>query len=398
MESKDSSEVFEDFLPDDGVYYRAPGVSHRLRSFPHSGPVNIYKDQFKVENKYTNEVPSRIQVPAEKKRWEVSYPEYSPPEYITENVWSNSRNLNPKGWGDPDPNIREDDPRYMPLFKKFNPIWVRGIQRDREGNILHPYGRTGIRGQGVLGNRRINEAVDPIVLHFDGKEVKILLVKRNPRDTLDNSWAIPGGMVDYRPESDSYTVPVRLNNLLSSAQVKAPTALRRSIIHKDKNTTKVQFVESIIPDTKDEGKDDNGSKDNIGDAYRELKEETGFEGRIAYHMLLAHMYSDDVRNTDTTWIVTSLFLLIAEKAEMVTGDGVETAEARWVSIMEALEFDFFASHRIMILAAIRYYIVRSFHDRGISNTRTHELAFKYLRQFSELDLPLEFSELLMLKE
>jgi len=288
--------------------------------------------------------------------------------------------LNPKGWADPDPSIREDDAKYASLFKKFNPVWLHGISRDENGEILHPYGRTGIRGQGVLGNRRVNEAVDPIVLFLDekDKDVKVLLIKRFPVDTKDNSWAIPGGMVDYAPDTDSYTVPLRLGNLLSTSKVKAPPKLAKSA-----GLTPLVHKEDKVP---------------FNDALRELKEETGFTGKVAYQKLLAQMYSDDVRNTDTTWISTSLFLLIADVAQSLTADGVETSEAKWVPFHEAMEFDFFASHRLMIVAAVRYYIIRSFHDRDLDGSPEHQQAYMYLRGAPDLELPDTFEGLLLLTE
>jgi len=136
----------------------------------------------------------------------------------------------------------------------------------------------------------------------------------------------------------------------------------------------------------------------VGDALRELREETGFRGKISYQKLLAQMYSDDVRNTDTTWIVTSLFLMIADSAYPVAGDGVETAVAEWVPIYKAFTLDFFASHRQMILAAIRYYVVRSFADRGLQGSVSHHRAYIYLREVPDLNLPYTFGNLINITE
>mmetsp|Transcript_27029 Transcript_27029/g.27271 ORF Transcript_27029/g.27271 Transcript_27029/m.27271 type:complete len:388 (-) Transcript_27029:309-1472(-) len=354
-------------IPQDGVYFRAPGVSSNLRSFPVSGPVNCYKDHFKVPDAGRSTVPLRSVIPDDKKDWDVEYPDYTSHEYITELVLLNSRNRNPNGWADPEPGIDRDDPQYTKLFKRINPVWLRGLRKDDCQNMLHPYGRCGIRGQGVLGNRHVNEAIDPITVFHDVKQnvIKVLLIKRNPVDTKDVDWAIPGGMVDYKNENDAYTVPLRLNKLLSTFDVKAPTLLK---------------------DTQRELRDN---------ALRELKEETGFSGNVSYQKLIAQMYSDDTRSTDTTWIVTSVFLLVTDSSEAVAADGVETSEARWVPFKYAMEnLEFFASHKSMLIAALRYFITNSFADRKISGCASHRLAFEHLRDMKELDLPQTFEEMI----
>jgi len=354
-------------IPTDGVYFRAPGVSKSLRSFPIGGPVNCYKDHFKVPDATNKTVPIRSVVPDDKKDWNIDYPGYTSHEYITELVITNARNKNPTGWGDPEPHIPKNHPEYGKLFKTVNPIWHLGLYRDENDNLLHPYGRCGVQGQGVLGNRHVNEAIDPITVYHDVKYnvVKVLLIKRNPVDTKDIDWAIPGGMVDYKTDNDAYTVPIRLNKLLSTYDVKAPTLLK---------------------DTQRELRDN---------ALRELKEETGFSGNVNYQKLVAQMYSDDTRSTDTTWIVTSVFLLITDSCEDVTADGVETSEARWVPFKFAMEkLDFFASHKSMLLATLKYFVTNSFADRKMSGCAAHRLAFEYLKSIEGLELPATFEQVI----
>lgn len=354
-------------IPDDGVYFRAPGVSKSLRSFPVDGPVNCYKDHFKVPDAYSKTVPIRSIITEDKKSWTVEYPEYTSHQYVTELVLTNARNRNPTGWADPEPGIQKDSTEFGKLFKQVNPIWLNGLYTDSNGNFLHPYGRCGVQGQGVLGNRHINEAIDPITVFHDLKNnvVKVLLIKRNPIDTKDMDWAIPGGMVDYKTDVDSYTVPVRLNKLLSTYDVKAPTLLK---------------------DTQRELREN---------ALRELKEETGFSGNVNYQKLVAQMYADDTRSTDTTWIVTSVFLLITDNCEDVAGDGVETSEAQWVPFKHAIEeLTFFASHRSMLLATLKYFVTNSFADRKISGCPAQRLAFEYLKSVPGIELPDTFEEVI----
>lgn len=368
---------FTDELPLDGVYYRADGVSMKLRSFPVSGPVNIYKDTFKIPNAFTGEVPLRIPIPDDKKSWSEMFPSYKPENYITEQVLENSRNRNRSGWADPEPGIPENSREFGKLFKPFNPIWLRGISRDSSGEILHPYGRTGIRGQGVLGNRHVNEAVDPILVYFDPilNQLKVLLVKRNPVDTTANDWAIPGGMVDYRPESGDYSVPARLSKMMNAYKMGGLESMGETDIAAKIHTPHPIPLIHTISELQE-------------NALRELHEETGFSGKIGYQKLLAQLYADDVRTTDSTWIVTSMFLLIAEQIGELNVDGVEVSEARWTPYHEiGPELGLFASHKSMIDEAVKYYTVNSFIDRELFGTSTHEAVYTYLSSISSLDLP-----------
>mmetsp|Transcript_16967 Transcript_16967/g.17028 ORF Transcript_16967/g.17028 Transcript_16967/m.17028 type:complete len:392 (+) Transcript_16967:250-1425(+) len=349
-------------IPEDGVYFRAPGVSRSLRSFPVGGPVNCHQDSFKNVDAFSKKVPTRLRVPIECRRWEVPYDDYEPESYIAESVLRNCRNRNPDGYADPEPGIDVMDPRYTKLFKPFNPIWLRGLSRNHLGLYLHPYGRVGITGQGVLGNRQINEAIDPVTTYLDETtgEVYVLLIKRIARSTKDTTWAVPGGMVDFKPENNSYTLPRALNKVYES--------MTRRI-------------------TQEEHDSDSSLKEN---ALRELKEETGFNSHVTYQKLIAQMYCDDSRTTDTTWIGTTVFLLVPLECQDVKPDGVETAQALWVPFKEALTYEFYASHRSIVTTAVRYYVTNSFRDRGISGSEEHCQAYEYLQSVMELDLPQNF--------
>lgn len=352
-------------VPYDGVYYRAPGVSENLRSFSIDGPANCYRDSFIKPDVVTNTVPHRAEVPKEFRSWNINYESYDPPDYITMETLSNSRNRNPKGWADPEPSIKISDPSFSHLFKKCNPIWYRGLACDANGNYVHPYGRVGIKGQGTLGGRHVNEAIDPVTVFLDPDTgvVKVLLIKRIATDVNETTWAIPGGMVDFKPETGAYTVPRVLASAYEAYKVMLKTDLYDTAV------------------------EEANLKEN---AMRELNEETGFSGNTVYQKMIAHMYCDDVRNTDTTWIVTSLFLIVPAQCEVVRADGHETSAAAWVPMKEAMGYEFFASHRFMISVTLRYYITNSFHERKMQGSTLHRLAYDYLKNIPELDLPQSF--------
>jgi len=102
----DETSLYTDgIVPLDGVYYRATGVTTSLRSFPISGPVNCYLDNFKNPDAYSKQIPRRVVVPEELRPWKVRFENYDPDEYIAESVLRNCRNINPKGYADPEPSI-----------------------------------------------------------------------------------------------------------------------------------------------------------------------------------------------------------------------------------------------------------------------------------------------------
>lgn len=361
-------------IPIDGVYFRAPGVSSSLRAFSTDGPVNCYRDSFVQPDAVTNSIPRRVNIPKEFRSWHTKHENYNPPSYITVDTLSNCRNRNPKGWADPEPSISVNDPSYKHLFKPCNPIWYKGLSRDSNGNYLHPYGRIGIKGQGTLGGRHINEAIDPVTVYLDVDTgiVTVLLIKRNATDVNECTWAVPGGMVDFKPDSGNYTLPRALSSAYTSMQLMFKPDLRDS----------AAAVES-----------ENNLKEN---ALRELNEETGFSGASVYQKLIAQMYSDDVRNTDTTWIVTTLFLIVPERCEAVQGDGAETSVAAWVPIQEAMGYEFFASHRFIVIHTLRYYVTHSFRDRNMQGSPGHRMAYDYLKVIPEMELPETFELLFSL--
>lgn len=122
-------------------------------------------------------------VPPEFRGWDVSYPDYSPPDFTAESVLTTGV---AQGWADPE-SPKDVNFSSRPSFEgelKFD---------DQTGRPLNPKGRQGIQGRGELGKWGVNNAADPIVIAVDNAGArKILLIRR--KDTQE--WALPGGMVD----------------------------------------------------------------------------------------------------------------------------------------------------------------------------------------------------------
>ncbi|KAL5017471.1 hypothetical protein ScPMuIL_007060 [Solemya velum] len=139
----------------------------------------------------------RFPVPDEKVKWDVPFPEYDPVDYTAESVKCGPI------WADVD--FREFDaaqPKWNSLDGKVNRNSYDGKYEIGDKN---PYGRTGLKGRGLLGRWGPNHAADPMlqgewkrvggekVKGADGKYIlQFIAVQR--ADTKE--WALPGGMVD----------------------------------------------------------------------------------------------------------------------------------------------------------------------------------------------------------
>ena len=98
-------------------------------------------------------------------------------------------------------------PNWNSLDGQINRESYNGIyQIDKEGYPLNIFGRTGIRGRGLLGRYGPNFAADPIVTKFkldkSGKPVNYAHSGKNILQMCAierhdcHEWALPGGMVD----------------------------------------------------------------------------------------------------------------------------------------------------------------------------------------------------------
>ncbi len=145
---------------------------------------------FKARSEKPAEYPDRFPVPDSLVSWDIVYPGYDPPYYVSPVVLRNDSTANPIGWADP------EDMSKMP----GRPVesFSGPLKFDEGGKPLNPAGRTGIAGRGLLGKWGPNYAADPIItrINSDTKQLEMLAVQR--RD--NGQWAIPGGMVDKGEE------------------------------------------------------------------------------------------------------------------------------------------------------------------------------------------------------
>jgi ADP-ribose pyrophosphatase len=122
--------------------------------------------------------------------WDVVYPDYAPPYYVSPVVLANDSTLKANGWADPE----DISLLPMPPCESLS----GALTLDRKGRPRNPIGRTGIEGRGLLGKWGPNYAADPIITRINSETgcIELLAVQRKD----NGQWAIPGGMVDKGEE------------------------------------------------------------------------------------------------------------------------------------------------------------------------------------------------------
>uniref|UniRef100_UPI00398EE612 ADP-ribose pyrophosphatase, mitochondrial-like n=1 Tax=Pristiophorus japonicus TaxID=55135 RepID=UPI00398EE612 len=144
----------------------------------------------------------RFPVPDDKVDWAVPWADYKPVNYAAHSL------LKQPPWADPP--YGDEGELDKPL--KFNQLDGRVDRTSHMGtyNVINgfprnPYGRTGLKGRGLLGRWGPNHAADPIVTRWKKEVGKTVTHSRSGKPILqfvaicrkDNKeWAIPGGMVD----------------------------------------------------------------------------------------------------------------------------------------------------------------------------------------------------------
>ncbi|XP_039438483.1 ADP-ribose pyrophosphatase, mitochondrial [Culex pipiens pallens] len=159
----------------------------------------IYKHSRCRNNVYPRCDIRRYPVPDESVFWSQPYPDYQPPVY-------ESDVLAGKDWADldvDDPNFKV---RWNQLDGKVSRVSFIGEYEVRDGYPMNLFGRTGLRGRGLLGRWGPNHAADPVVTKWKRDAAGEPMVNETTgRRILQmcaierhdcGEWAIPGGMVD----------------------------------------------------------------------------------------------------------------------------------------------------------------------------------------------------------
>lgn len=204
-----------------------------------------------------------------------------------------------------------DDPKFAAKWNQLDGIVNRvsfiGEYEICDGYPLNPFGRTGLRGRGLLGRWGPNHAADPIVtrwkLDAQGQQVvnessglpmlQMCAIERHDC----GEWAIPGGMVDP-------------GEVVST-------------------TLKREFLEEAMAST--------AGTDVI---------ESFFAGGTEIYK----GYVDDPRNTDNAWMETVAVNFHDEQGTIVAGfnlhAGDDAAKVKWMDING--EVKLYASHASIV--------------------------------------------------
>lgn len=189
---------------------------------------------------------------------------------------------------------------------------------------INPFGKTGFTGRGLLYRWGPNHCADPIVTRFQRNEhgdivyakqgsrmlavIEAALIKRAPDQPGGGDWAIPGGYQD--PNDPTISV-----------------------------TAKREFGEEALGGCLESVEREN--------ALRQLG-----DGKLLYKG-----YSDDVRNTDNAWNVTSVFLFHDQhgnglaKVPLSAGDEVSQVAWKQISHGATKEMNLFAMHAYFLTLA-----------------------------------------------
>uniref|UniRef100_H2ZBV6 Nudix hydrolase domain-containing protein n=1 Tax=Ciona savignyi TaxID=51511 RepID=H2ZBV6_CIOSA len=250
----------------------------------------------------------RFVVPDKSVSWSVPLPGYNPPQYTSPAVKSQPI------WADPP---LEPQPTGSTVSLPFN-------ADDKERNVSrksftgkykvvgglprNPSGRTGLTGRGLLGRYGPNHAADPVVTRWERDETGTV-IKIHGKPVLQfvaicrndtGEWAIPGGMVD--------------------AEENITQTLKR------------EFSEEVLLDV-----DDQKPGTEIQTQLNKL-----FNSGVKVY----EGYSDDHRNTDISWIETSVFNFHDDNGStfdrIKLHPGEETSGVQWKRIDQSINL--FASH------------------------------------------------------
>lgn len=261
--------------------------------------------------------PPRVHVPSTLVPWAVPFPSYRPGMYTADAVAQNAAGPAEARWADQWDLAGVVRPTHcLPLTDLGYEQSCAGLRVDEAGYFLNPVGRTGLRGQGLLGKVGPNQAGDLIITRTkppgadaDGADAHVSRIQFAAICRKDTGEiAIPGGMIN-RGEMPC----------------------------------------------------DGAKREFLEEALRALEGNPGLTASVASNVnalfastptLVYRGYVDDCRNTDTSWMETHVYHYHisdpAFAAQLPLHAGDDAARAFWVDITDDIQM--WASHRGWVLA------------------------------------------------
>lgn len=116
--------------------------------------LDLVSDDFhlKIRGERPLSYPRRQRISIDEAPWRFRSPDYSPPYHVDPLVLENDVTIASDGWADP-----EDITHLKAGFPEE-------VETDKIGRPLHPRGRTGIAGRGLLGRWGVNPVVNAVIL------------------------------------------------------------------------------------------------------------------------------------------------------------------------------------------------------------------------------------------
>jgi len=190
---------------------------------------------------------------------------------------------------------------------------------DQSNKPLNPWGRTGVRGRGVLGKWGPNHAADPLVTRWTLDEAGHKRIQQNSGKPIlefvciqradSGVWAIPGGMVDPGE--------------------RIATTLKR------------EFMEEALDSTATARQNIDQLNDVVTDFFEQGEE-------------IYRGYVDDPRNTDNAWMETVVMHFHDESGKKVgrfpLQAGDDAVAICWMELSS--EINLYASHRDFVKTTV----------------------------------------------
>ena len=133
----------------------------------------------KIRGARPQSYPPRQRISIDSALWRFDCPEYAPPYYVSPSVLKNDHTKSPEGWADP-----ED-------IEKFKITISKQQITDDAQRPLHPKGRTGIAGRGLLGRWGANPAVCAVIIRQSSGSLPFEILLGRQKD--DNYHWLPKG-------------------------------------------------------------------------------------------------------------------------------------------------------------------------------------------------------------